>query len=745
MQSFDSFTKLIHLNPLLIRSFMSKFARLNIISVMKKIFLLFGLLPLFHLTFGQEYGMLTLEDAVLNTKLYPKGLLNLSFLPSGEFFAYSRSETKKLYLEKIDKIQIDSSLTLDRLNSALESVKESKLSAFPRITWISDNTIEFISGNKIVRYNRTDNIANVVNEIPKDAENPEWNSDKTLLAFTKEYNLYVKKEGRVEKLTEDGHYGVVYGTAVHRNEFGINKGLFWSNNGKKLAFYRMDESAVTDYYTYQNEDKPATMQKFKYPFAGTTSHTVKVGIYDTETGIIKYLNIEGPYDQYLTNITWSPDDRFVYVAKVSRNQKNMWLERYWADDGNLDIIVLSEFNAKYVEPQNGPKFLPWNSEQFIWQSQKDGFNHIYLYSTNGKIIRQLTKGEWVVTNVLGLSEETQHVFVEGTKDGAIERHVYAIALSNGKLRKITTEQGTHNVQVNKTGSFFLDSYSSLVIPNKVDLLSETGAFLRNIHTAPNPLKDYVLGETSIFPLQNGNTTLYARMIKPVNFDEKKNYPVIVYVYGGPHVQLVRNTWLGASNLWMQFLAQQGFIVFTIDNRGSANRGFEFESAVYGHLGTKEIEDQMIGIEYLKKLPYVDASRIGVHGWSFGGFMTTSLMTRTPGVFKVGVAGGPVIDWRMYEIMYTERYMGNPADNATGYDSANLLNYADKLEGRLLMIHGCDDDVVLWQHSLLYVQKCIKNNNTLLDYYVYPGHKHNVYGKDRLHLMTKITEYLFENL
>ncbi|MCO6494771.1 MAG: DPP IV N-terminal domain-containing protein [Bacteroidetes bacterium] len=712
---------------------------------MKKITLVLVLFIGVNFSYGQEPGMLTLEDAVLNTNLYPKGLPNLSFLPSGDYFAYSKNETKKLYIEKIDKLQTDSSITLERLNAAMELAKENKLASIPLIKWVSDNTLEFSSGKKVFRYNRESNTVITINEIPQDAENPEWNKDKSLLAFTKDYNLFLKKDGKVEALTEDGHYGVVYGTAVHRNEFGINKGLFWSNDGKKLAFYRMDESAVTDYQTYQNSDRPATMHKFKYPMAGTTSHSVKVGIYDTEKGTLRYLKVEGPYDQYLTNITWSPDDKYIYIAKVSRNQKNMWLERYWADDGNLDMIVLNEFNEKYVEPQNGPLFLPWDNEQFIWQSQKDGYNHLYLYKTTGKLVRQLSKGPWVVTDILGFSEETQHVFIEGTKDGALERHVYAIAIANAKIRKITNEKGSHSVLVNKNGTFFLDAYSSITVPRNIDLLSETGAMLRNIFTAENPLKDYQLGETSIFPLQNGNTTLYARMIKPVNFDENKSYPVIVYVYGGPHVQLVRNSWLGASNLWMQFLAQQGFIVFTLDNRGSANRGFEFESAIYGQLGTKEIEDQMIGIEYLKKLPYVDASRIGVHGWSFGGFMTTSLMTRTPGVFKVGVAGGPVIDWRMYEIMYTERYMGNPKDNPDGYDKANLLNYADKLEGKLLMIHGCDDDVVLWQHSLLYVDKCVKNNNTLLDYFVYPGHKHNVYGKDRLHLMTKITEYLFENL
>ena len=689
--------------------------------------------------------MLTLEDAILSPALNPKGLPNLNFLPSGDYFCFSKTETQKLYIERIDRIETDSSFTLVILNNYLQKLGETTINSMPRISWQNDNLIEFSIGKKVFIYDRIEAKLSVLSEIPRDAANIEWNANKSILAYTKKNNLFIQKEGKSIQLTEDGSYGTVYGEAVHRSEFGITKGLFWSNDGKKLAFYRMDESKVSDYFIFQNTMMPAGVNKIKYPFAGSTSHSVKIGIYDTDLEEMRYLRVEGPEDQYLTNITWSPDNKYLYVAKVSRNQKNMWLERYWVNDGSLDIIVTEEFNEKYVEPENGPIFLPWNNEQFIWQSEKDGYNHLYLFDINGKMLKQLSKGPWVVTKVLGFSEETQHILVEGTKDGPTERHLYTITAANAKIRKLTQIKGVHRVLANSKGNYFLDQYSSLVVPTNIDLLSETGALLRNIHTAENPLKGYALGETSIFPIQNENTTLYARMIKPANFDPSKQYPVLVYVYGGPHLQLVKNSWLGASNLWMQFLAQQGFIVFSIDNRGSADRGFEFESAIYGQVGTKEMEDQLAGVDYLKKLPYVDASRIGVHGWSYGGFMTTSLMTRTPGIFKVGVAGGPVIDWKMYEIMYTERYMGHPKDNEKGYEQSNLLNYADKLEGKLLMIHGTDDDVVLWQHSLLYVQKCVENQNTFLDYFVYPTHNHNVYGKDRLHLMTKITQYLFDNL
>lgn len=710
------------------------------------LFILCFFLSFFH-SFAQS-KLLTMEEAIITPKLNPSSLQNVSFLPNGNYFCYQIPQNKspKLYIVNVENQSVDSSLSLNTLNNSLKVKKYPELKRMPYVEWVNQNNFTFTADGKLYNFNRISLEINLFFELPSKYNHMEWAPNKEKAAFSIDKNLFVSNSnGQLNQITFDGTYGIVYGEPVHRNEFGINKGMFWSNDGKKLAFYRMDESKVTDYFIYQNNTMPASVDKIKYPFAGATSHSVQVGIYDVEKGTMLYLKTSGPQDQYLTNISWSPDNQYIYLAKVSRDQKNMWLERYWANDGNLDQIVLEEFNNKYIEPENPPVFIPWNENQFIWQSERDGFNHLYLYGTDGKLIKQLTKGSWVVTKLLQFNQESNLVYFEGTKDSPLEKHVYAVNILSGKIYKITQESAMHNVIISSNGKYLLDKYSSLTIPGKLDLLSESGAVLTNIYTAPNPLEEYALGETSIFPIKNGNTTLYARMIKPLGFNPEVQYPVVVYVYGGPHVQLVHNSWLGGSNLWMQFMAQQGYIVFTIDNRGSLNRGFDFESAVHGKLGTLEMEDQIAGIEFLKKQAYVDASRIGVHGWSFGGFMTTSLMSRNPGLFKVGVAGGPVIDWKMYEIMYTERYMGNPEGNKQGYDTANLLNHVANLEGKLLMIHGCDDDVVLWQHSLLYLQKAVEMKKTNVDYFVYPGHKHNVVGKDRLHLMQKVTEYLFENL
>jgi dipeptidyl-peptidase-4 len=316
-----------------------------------------------------------------------------------------------------------------------------------------------------------------------------------------------------------------------------------------------------------------------------------------------------------------------------------------------------------------------------------------------------------------------------------------------KLKRITMNAGTHTVLLNAYAGLYMDIITSRKEPRKYTVYKNDGTLVNEVYKATDPIKDFKLGEIKIEPYLINGTALYTRTFLPPDFDAKQNkkYPVIVYLYGGPHAQMITESWLGGANLWFHYMAQNGYIVFTVDNRGSANRGFNFESATFRQLGTIEMADQIGALNYLKKFPYIDSTRIGIHGWSFGGFMTTTLMTRKPGVFKAGVAGGPVIDWRYYEIMYTERYMDKPQENAEGYKNSNLLNYVDKLDGRLLMIHGMDDDVVVWQHSLMYVQQAIKKMNVNLDYFVYPGHKHNVLGPDRAHLYKKISQYFFDFL
>jgi dipeptidyl-peptidase-4 len=703
---------------------------------------------------AQTARMFTMEEAVLmidkNTKqsLRAKSLSQLQWLPSGNKYSYViNGAGARIVLTEAENGKVDSTITLNVLNEAIK-VLDPKLSlkSIPVFQWLDNENFRIKQGAKYLSFNISSQSFRELFATNEKAEFEEIESTKGYIAFVLNDNIYITTGSGIKQITTDGGKGIVYGQSVHRNEFGITKGLFWSPKGNKLAFYRMDESMVTDYSIYDNSTVPASTTNIKYPTAGAKSHHVTIGVYDLNTERLNYLETGEPKEQYLTNVTWSPDEETIYVAIVNRGQNQMFLNRYNALHGHIELSLFEERDEKYIEPQHPLYFIPGSPDRFIWQSERDGYNHLYLYSNEGQLIRQLTQGKWMVTNLLGTDADGETVFFESTKESPLERHTYSVELNGTNFKKLTTEQGTNASFVNKRGTYILNYLNSTTVARKITLINTKNENASKLLLdAPNPLADFKLGETTLFPIVSNGTVLHCRMITPPDFDKTKQYPVIVYVYGGPHAQMVTNSWLGGSNGWMQLMAQQGYIVFTLDNRGSSNRGHEFESATHRQLGTLEMEDQLAGINYLKNLSYVNPDRMAVHGWSFGGFMTTSMMTRMPGIFQVGVAGGPVIDWKLYEIMYTERYMDTPEENPEGYAKANLIKYVDNLESKLLMIHGCDDDVVLWQHSLLYCKAAVDNVNTNLDYFVYPGHKHNVAGKDRVHLMQKITDYIMENL
>jgi dipeptidyl-peptidase-4 len=449
--------------------------------------------------------------------------------------------------------------------------------------------------------------------------------------------------------------------------------------------------------------------------------------------------------EYLTNITWSPDGKFIYIATLNRDQNFMQLNKYDAASGKLIKTLFEEKNETYVEPLQGPKFLAGDPGKFIWESRRDGFNHLYLYDTDGNMIKQLTKGSWEVIEFLKSDKSGSTANFICNKDNPLDRQLYTVDLKTAGITPITTVPGTHTTKISDDGKFIIDSYSSLKIARQIDLLNATGTPLQTLLADNNPLKEYNLGETTVFSLKNEeNTDLYCRLIKPANFDAEKRYPVIIYVYGGPHSQLITNTWLGGGGLFLNYLADLGYVVFTLDNRGTSGRGREFEQAIFRNLGIKEVSDQMVGVKYLKSQAFVDSTRIGINGWSYGGFMTVSMFLKHPGTFKVAVCGGPVIDWKYYEVMYGERYMDTPDANPEGYKNACLLNYVKDLKGKLLIIHDDQDGTVVPQNSLTFLKKCVDEGKQV-DFFLYPGHEHNVRGKDRVHLNQKMVQYFQENL
>ena len=690
--------------------------------------------------------MLSVAD-VAGYSLYPRGK-NFTWLPGGNKFSSIEKVdgTSSVITQDYTNGVNDTLFNVDDLNEALDNMHmDVTLKGIPYFKWIDDYNIQFSHKGNYYNYNALTKNILLAGAINTKGEHTEVHASTLNSAYVKDHNLVIKTNEIERKITYDGGDGIVYGQAVHRFEFGITKGLFWAPEGNKLAFYRKDEKSVTDYPIYDLTSVPATHRNVKYPTAGDSSHTVKLGIYNLEEETLLYLDVDGSYDQFITNVTWAPDGESIYIAWVNRAQNHMKMQRYDVSNGQLSKVLFEEKNDRYVEPEHGPIFLKTDKTKFLWYSERDGYNHLYLYNTKGKLIDQLTSGKWIVTEIIGFDELEENLYFMGTKDSPLERHLYQVNMKTLGIKKITKHAGTHSIKMNSKASQFIDVFSSMKVPKDTRIIDTYGDIIQVLHKADNPLKEYAIGKIEIEPLVKGNTVFYQRIVYPPNFDENKKYPAIVYLYGGPHSQQITNRWNGGSRMEFLYWAQQGYVVYTIDNRGSANRGFEFESAVHRQLGTLEMEDQMAGIKYLKGLPFIDKERLGIHGWSFGGFMTTSMMSRNPGIFKVGVAGGPVIDWDYYEIMYTERYMDTPEENPEGYKKANLLNYVQDLEGRLLMIHGTDDDVVLWQHSMLYVQKAVDNNKINLDYYIYPKHKHNVRGKDREHLIGKISQYFFEHL
>jgi dipeptidyl-peptidase-4 len=707
-----------------------------------------------------QNNQLTTEEIVIRrTALSPERLPQLTWIPGTTTYAYVRviNEEEVLFTVNAPTASPTKQISLTELNATIKTANIKTLTEqkkFPQITWINAKSFRFgYAGGTVVYSFAEKKLTSVYTNYPENADHLTEAPLTGHLAYTIDNNLFIIKKGASSSIaiTTDNEKNIVNGNIVHREEFGIDKGIFWSPSGQLLGFYRMDQTMVTDYPIMDLKQQPAKAEVIKYPMAGGVSHEVTLGVYNVNTGQTVFLQTGEPKDQYLTNITWSPDNKSIYIAVLNRAQNHLKMNRYNAETGVFEATLFEEKDEKYVQPLHPIQFLPNNPAQFIWQSERNGKNSIYLYTISGELLRNLTDEKLntdfsaIVTEVYGFDAKGSALFFQAVPFGSIDRQIYRSEISSGKVTRLTQQSGTHQALFNSICSYFIDQFSDSNTPRIITMHDANGKQISELLKAPNPLAAYQQCEVRITTIlaADNTTRLWCRTILPSGFDSTKTYPALVYVYNGPNVQLVTNSWLGGADLFLYYMAQQGFVVFTVDGRGSEHRGRYFEQATFRQLGSVEIADQERGVIYLKSLPYVIANRMAVYGWSYGGFMTTSLMTRKPGVFKTGVAGGPIIDWSYYEVMYTERYMDTPAENPDGYKTANLLNYVDKLQGKLLMIHGTSDDVVVWQHSLLYVQTCIENKKQL-DYFVYPGHLHNVLGINRAHLFEKIANYIISN-
>ncbi|MBB2150845.1 S9 family peptidase [Pedobacter gandavensis] len=716
---------------------------------MKKFILLCQLVALSFYGIAQN-KMLTMQDAMSNarTTLAPENLSQLQFLYGTENYVYAKRQANgPVWMSGSFKGKEEHALlSLAQLNQKLKAAQQDTLKSMPMIQFNQGaDWIMNVKGAKMA-FNPANNTFKTLLSAELAAKTNVEESKSGYVAYLDKFNLFVSTGKTAEQVTTDGSANIVYASSVHREEFGISKGIFWSNNGKLLAFYRMDQSMVSDYPISDWTTRPVKNVNIKYPMAGDKSHQVTVGVYNPATKALVYLKTGVPAEQYLTNIAWSPDDKYVFIAVLNREQNHMKLNQYDAVTGDFVKTIFEEKDEKYVEPLVPMLFLKTDPSKFIWQSNRDGWNHLYLYDIKGKVLKQLTKGNWEVTEVKGFNPKGDQLFYVSTAESPITRNLYLLDIKSAKSKRITAGFAVHNTQISSSGNTVIDNYSSPELPKVIQLVEVSTAKTKVLLKSANPLADYATVNSSIFTIKSDTgDDLYCSLYKPVNFDSTKKYPVIVYWYGGPHAQLINNSWnAGAGDYWFRYMAQQGFVVLTMDTRGSDNRGKAFEQSMFRHAGAVQLEDMKKAVGYLKSLPYVDSNNMGLFGWSFGGFSTVNVMLKAPGMFKAAVAGGPVINWNFYEVMYTERYMDTPQENPEGYAETNLSDHVGSLKGKLLLIHGVQDPVVLQQHTVDFIKHAV-DKNIQLDYMIYPGHEHNVIGKDRVHLYQKVTDYFMQNL
>lgn len=728
---------------------------------------------------AQEKKAYTLEDVIPGGSNYfnltPKNMSGLQWW--GDVCV--RTEVEEILSVNTKSGKTSTLVTLKEINDALQQNETTK--EFKPLRTLTSASLPYAGRKEVVfRHNHhmigydfaTKQITLCLN-LNERAANFDFCKENSSVAYTVGNDLYVSAPQKGNKPinpilavcpNENGYASgpsIVYGQSVHRNEFGIMKGTFWSPKGNYLAFYRMDQTMVTDYPQVNTSTRIATLEPDKYPMAGMTSHKVTVGVYDMRSEKTVYLQAGDPTDRYFTNISWAPDEKTVYVIELNRDQNHAQLVSYDAASGKKLEVLYEEKHPKYVEPQHPLIFLPWDQSKFIYQSQRDGFNHLYLMDTQTKMYGDtqqgkdgestyneyrkttpLTEGNWLVQDVLGFNTDKKEIIIGSTEISPLQTNIFSLNVKNGKRTLIGAEDGMHHAQLSASGTYVIDNFTSASVPRIVSILPTNGKKGVELFTATDPMiEGYKLPEITIGTIKaaDGETDLYYRLIKPVDFDPNKKYPAIIYVYGGPHAQMIHNTRFYDARGWDLYMAQQGYVMLTVDSRGSDNRGIKFENCTFRQLGTEEMKDQVEGAKFLQSLPYVDGNKIGVHGWSFGGFMTTNLMLTYPDLFKVGVAGGPVIDWQFYEVMYGERYMDTPQANPEGYKEANLRNKAGNLKGRLQIIIGGTDPTCVPQHSYTFLRACIEAG-THPDFFVYPEDGHNMMGRDRVHLHEHITRY-----
>ena len=708
---------------------------------MKKIFALFLLcISVFSLI---------AQDETIDLKAYFKGkyqvekLTGLSWQPGTSNYAYIDDDKNVLL--------VNAKTGKESILFPASALSDNKLRDFRYMEWIDANTLYFPKHHATLALKD----GKVVFDDMKDVD---WDNivdcsikNKVFVTQNEKGTFVVTPLNGYQPilLCPDTGKHIVFGQTVHRSEWGIDEGQYFSPKGNYIAFYRMDESMVEDYPLVNTGTPIATVEYMKYPMAGRTSHQVKVGIFDVvksaQAGkaVYHYIHTDLNDGEFLTNVTFSPDEKYLYISHLNRAQNHSKLIRYDLQTGNKLKVLIEETDERYVEPSDRMIFL--SDGRFLWFSETDGWRHLYLYDAEGKLIRKVVDGRYDVIEFCGVDAKNQYAyFTMAPTEKPVNKYVCKTALKDGKVTRLAAFDGTNEPVFSTDMAYFVNHFSNVSTPHDIYLMTNQGKSVKTLLTSKNPYQDCAMGETKIFPIQNKQgDSLWCRLITPPNMDKSKKYPCLIYVYGGPHSQLVTNTFI-SGGVFLEYMAQQGYVVFTLDNRGTQNRGADFEKCIHRNLGVKEVEDQMCGVEYLKTLSFVDADRIGLDGWSYGGFMTLSLVTEHPEAFRAASCGGPVVNWEWYEVMYGERYMDTPQENPDGYAHANIIPKIKNVKCPLLVMHGCQDHTVVWQQSLELMRQAV-TDGIEVEYFPYTIYDHNVIGPERVHLWNKLLQFHNQNL
>jgi len=564
------------------------------------------------------------------------------------------------------------------------------------------------------------------------------------VAFVRERQLWIvqQHDGLRKQITFDGNDDIRYGTAAHRAEFGIDRGLFWSHDGRFLCVSREDQRAIAPYPYQDSAAVPTKPLPGRYPMAGRQHAKVTLGVVDTTDFSLRWLEHDPAADVYWTNVTFARDGSLV-VALVSRGQDRLELVRFDPKTGRRVAVLLEEQDREWVEPEHGPHFLA--DGRFLWLSSRNGHRHLWLHGQGGAEPHEITKGAFDVQRLLRVTDDGKTVWFDASGEDPRQLHLFAAALDGSGVRQFTRERGTHRAELSADGRLAAITWSNLETPPTTRLVDlETGTTTALPQPA-DPLASFALPTQRLFQIKaDDDTVLYGHVALPPDLQDGARCPVLLYVYGGPHVQLVTDQWFGGAPLWLQAFAAEGYVVCRLDNRGTPHRGIDFEQAIHRRLGVLEVKDQLRAVEWLTQQPFVDSQRIGVHGWSYGGYLTLRLLLAAPTTFACGVSGAPVTDWSLYETGYTERYLDMPEENPTGYQEASCLGVADRLQRPLLLVHGTDDRTVVWAHTLQFVDRCVAAGKQL-DYFPYPMQRHRLVGPSRVHFLNLLHDWLGKHL